>query len=325
MVSRHCLCALVVGAVLTVNGCAPTTPVADNSQRSNEAPSDPQDQGPPSRSNPLHDLPAAALQAWGDAGGTQRAWIQFGIYGSVYWTDDSHATVDDIPAFVFVNGVHIHAEQPLPDPGIPFGVIIRGSENPDRDIAEFVKYAPHENLVALDLRLNALTDSGVKELTRLSKLQALSLRQTGITDEMLAEVESMKELTRLDVGDASSAKKDGRLTEKGIAHIGKLPKLAYLNLTGSGVKDADLKGLASLEHLKGLCLFRTYVTARGLDTLVQLNDLQHLHVQSTGIRDEAGALVQMKSLKTLHLQRSFNPEELEKVRQALPECEISQQ
>ena len=322
MIALRFLRKLLLAVIPVFVGCSPGALDSDPTDTTVEATAPNDLRQSPLPHNPLLKMPATAMQAWKDAGATRLAWIYRGNQGSVGWVDDSYASVGDPPAFIFENGWNASTTTPLPDPGFPFGVVFRHLEEPDNALLQFVALAPFENLHALDLRSTAVTDVGMKKLKSLSNLQALSLGQTKITDEGLFELEPLTALIWLDLGDAASTIEDSHLTDKGLAHVGRITNLQFLCLSGSRVTADGMRELRPLEGLTGLGLYRTWITLRGLDELVVLNNLEYLDVRATGVRDEAGSLVQLKKLKTLHLERSFNQEELKKVRQALPKCEI---
>ena len=116
-----------------------------------------------------------------------------------------------------------------------------------------------------------ITDAGLAKLVALKKLKSLNLqRDTGITDNGIAHVGKMPELTYLTllytrIGDAglvhlADAKKlrlldlrGCKITDTGLAHLTSLTGLAALKLRSSGVTDAGLAHLKGMKKLRGLC------------------------------------------------------------------------
>ena len=90
--------------------------------------------------------------------------------------------------------------------------------------------------VPFRLRLQSVTDAGLKELVGLTQLQSLNLYTTQVTDA-------------------------------GLKELAGLIQLQTLNLDGTWVTDAGLKELAGLTQLQSLILHRTRVTLAGVQKL----------------------------------------------------------
>lgn len=112
-------------------------------------------------------------------------------------------------------------------------------------------------LETLCLRHTDMTDESVRLLGELPRLEHLDLRGTRITDQALAHAGRMKTLRVLWVGGDSV---NPSITDDGLLHLAKLPRLHALDLRGTAVTD---QGLARLKGLK----------------------LRWLNVQQTGVRD----------------------------------------
>ena len=105
-----------------------------------------------------------------------------------------------------------------------------------------------------------LTDAGLKEVSKLQKLEKLSLPKQ-ITDEGLKEVAQLQKLTYLHLTDT-------KITDAGLKEVAKLQQLTYLHLTFCDqISDAGLKELAKLKKLKFLSLVNTQVTDAGVAEL----------------------------------------------------------
>lgn len=103
----------------------------------------------------------------------------------------------------------------------------------DQDVALLAGLEPV--LEQLNLARTDVTDRGVRDLARFTKLKRLHLERTGVTDA-------------------------------GVGALAELP-LEYLNLYGTAVTDAAVDSLAKISTLRGLYLWQTGVTAEGAQRL----------------------------------------------------------
>lgn len=268
--------------------------------------------------NPLRNLPPTVADAWKSAGATQFAWMSLSEWGSVGVIPDSYATADDLPVFVFEQGWLANPQQALPDPGFEYGVAFSESESLPDSLGPFLEYAPLDNCVAVRLWGNVASKSSVEKLDRLTNLHSLAFSEVREPDEFLKSVNQLKQLTRLEVSSVNKS----NLTDAGLAELEGLDNIEWLCLTGGRVTDAGMHVIPSLTRLQGLHLYRTDIGIDSIDDLLELKDLKYLDVRGTFIRDEAGQLPQMTQLQKLRLQASFDKQELEKVKEALPDCEI---
>lgn len=101
----------------------------------------------------------------------------------------------------------------------------------------------------------------------LSKLMAVSeqvtwlgLAGTAVTDEQLAHVGKLKNLTALHLENTS-------VSDAGLKHLSGLENLSYLNLYGTQVSDDGLAQLEGLKGLRKLYLWQSNATKEGADTL----------------------------------------------------------
>lgn len=109
----------------------------------------------------------------------------------------------------------------------------------------------------VDLADTKVTDSGLKHLAGLPKLQRLDLGYNSrISDDGLMHLVGLTELSALGLTET-------KITDDGLKHLSGLTKLSLLNLEGSKVTDAGL------EHLKGL------------------TELSQLHLEKTKVKDAA--------------------------------------
>lgn len=94
------------------------------------------------------------------------------------------------------------------------------------------------------------------------QLTWVNLGGTGTTDDVLASVQGLKNITRLHL-------ENTRVTDAGLKHLKELRYLEYLNLYGTDVTDAGLMQLRGLKNLKKLFLWETRVTPKGVAALQQ--------------------------------------------------------
>jgi internalin A len=87
-----------------------------------------------------------------------------------------------------------------------------------------------ENLTALDLSHTQITDAGLKELWKLTKLKSLNLNFDGITDQGLRDLEML---------DLSAT----QITDAGLSELGELKNLTHLYIDMHRVTEAGLNEL----------------------------------------------------------------------------------
>lgn len=158
-----------------------------------------------------------------------------------------------------------------------------------------------ESLAGLD-NLRALyfsfpvDDRGIAALARLPKLRVKSLRLEKVSNSGLAPIGKLKDLDTL-VVDRSS------LTDDGLVHLASLPNLRRLSLAENRITDAGLAHLARLSRLEELVLDSTQVRGSGLAPLSGLGRLSSLSLRHTRIDDRglsaARELVRLEELNLL--------------------------
>ncbi|MDG2208099.1 MAG: hypothetical protein P8K78_09375 [Pirellulales bacterium] len=115
------------------------------------------------------------------------------------------------------------------------------------------------------------------------------------------------------------------LTDEGLASVGEVEGVIWLNLKDTKITDAGLKHLGKLKQLKKLHLERTAITDAGLDNLSGLSDLEYLNLYGTKVTD-AGLekLAGLKNLKQLYLWETEATEEgADRLKQAIPELVVN--
>lgn len=109
-----------------------------------------------------------------------------------------------------------------------------------------------------------------------------------ITDEHLAKLPPLaNQLVWLNLAGS-------KITDAGLAHIAKLPKLTKLHLENTAVSDEGLKHLANLEHLEYLNLYNTKVSDAGLSHLEGLGKLRNLYVWQSEVTQDGARALQAK-------------------------------
>ena len=144
------------------------------------------------------------------------------------------------------------------------------------------------------------------------------IRQSGALAMPLAQNTNLVEVDYNLVGDHID---DGQLA--GLAPID--AQVAALNLSRTKVTDDGLKALEPLKNLRKLHLENTKIGDAGLTHLKGLTSLEYLNLYGTQVTDSGLAQLEgLKNLKALYLwQTKVTPAGVEKLKQALPKCEIN--
>jgi Leucine-rich repeat (LRR) protein len=128
-----------------------------------------------------------------------------------------------------------------------------------------------------------ITDDGLIEIGKISKLKHLSLYKTAISDNGLGHLSGLTKLENLDL---SKTKVNGnglkhlkncsrirtlglvgtRTDDEGFRHVGNFKKLEYLNCSYSNVTAKIFPILRELENLKEVSLYGTVIAAEELDS-----------------------------------------------------------
>jgi hypothetical protein len=114
-----------------------------------------------------------------------------------------------------------------------------------------------------------VTDAGVFQLSRLSRLRHLDLSGTGITDHGLEVLRALPELETVSLAWT-------KVTDAGAAHLSRCDRLSNVSLQGTSCGDGALRALAGKAHV---CQLRTgnAVTDAGLGLLHQLPKFKSWH------------------------------------------------
>jgi Leucine-rich repeat (LRR) protein len=200
------------------------------------------------------------------------------------------------------------------------------------------------NMHTLDLSHTKVTDEGLKELRASKELRYLGLASTQVTDIGMKELGERKALQELDLSgtkvtdggfqhlrelkDLSSLRLvESKITDKGLRHLRELGNLQLLAINGTAITDEGLKEIRSLKNLTTLELSFTQVTDTGLKELLDLSKLTALHLRFTKVSDVG--LMDLGGVRGLQLitltGTEVTEEGAEKLRKALPKCEVQLQ
>jgi Leucine-rich repeat (LRR) protein len=152
----------------------------------------------------------------------------------------------------------------------------------------------HKGLETLDLTRARVTD--IQPLAQLTKLRALNLTESNITDAGLKGVTGMSALENLRLWNT-------KITDMGGRELRQVRTLRTLDLSFTQVTDEGLKDLAALEQLEELKLQGSRVSDGGVAELKPLKDLRCLTLGSSsdfkGTR--LAALNDLPSLRELRI------------------------
>lgn len=185
----------------------------------------------------------------------------------------------------------------------------------------FEHLAALPNLRDLDLAFTEITDEGFDQLLELPKLEKLAIGGNRLTGECLNVLRQIPTLRDLDV--SGTQRVDSglwglSLTEENLARIGALKQLTRLNLSAATLSDRgvdrpghpeaertdlrDLSALQPLTNLEYLDLSRQPVTSATLKTIASLPRLHTLRLALCRKIDDTAipVLKSMPQLRTVH-------------------------
>ncbi len=185
-----------------------------------------------------------------------------------------------------------------------------------------------KHLARLNLEGTKITDSALQQISALSSLEVLNIGSVQVTDAGLEALTSLTNLRELKLG-------GDKLTDAGLQPLRQLPGLRILDLGGVQLTDSGpwsvsftqpgLEAIATLKVLRRLRLRGTLISARGLDTIKGLAQLEVLDVHDCKqIGDDAiPRLAGMRGLRFLDLTGTkVSAAGLEKLRKERPDCRI---
>lgn len=127
---------------------------------------------------------------------------------------------------------------------------------------------------------NARNDAWVQAVGDLPSIKYLLLGQRGASDDILARLPPLPNLEELHLEGTP-------VTNQGLKHIGKFPRLRWLIASETKITDAGLNKLAAL-NLEELSLRETSISDAGVSTLATMKRLQKLDLRKSAVT-EAGA------------------------------------
>jgi hypothetical protein len=150
--------------------------------------------------------------------------------------------------------------------------------------------AQPERLYYIDWKNNrieprqTLTEQGWDALIGVTKEKRIAALNAGgqMTDALLERISALDHLTGLELQGSK------RLTDAGVRHLARLPRLQHLDLSGSGISDRGLEVLARLPGLRSLSLYHHGgISDAGLAALKHCDLLEHVDLMGTPTGDGA--------------------------------------
>jgi len=172
---------------------------------------------------------------------------------------------------------------------------------------------PDKRVTSINFRGQSIDAETMEHVARLFRLQSLDLATTNVSDDRLASIDELAELSNLVLGGTP-------VTDAGAQHLARLPAVVALHLRGTKISDQGLPDIAKIESLRILDLSETCVTDRGLDGLLPLKRLEWLLLVGNDIGDEGlEQLARIASLKRLTISGTkVTPAGVERIKRALP-------
>lgn len=126
------------------------------------------------------------------------------------------------------------------------------------------------NLRRIRLRATSINGGCVKYLSNLPLLEILDVSETYVGDDGMAEMKRIDSLKRLNMWHTE-------ITNEGLADLGEMTQLTWLNLDDNmAIDDAGVEKLAGLENLEFLHLGKTSITDDSVETIKKFTNLKTL-------------------------------------------------
>ena len=121
----------------------------------------------------------------------------------------------------------------------------------------------------LNISSSRITDAGIERFRTHKKLEHVTLRADGLTDDALGHLAQIETLTGLDLyGSGKPGVAPGKnFSIAGLQQLRKLSKLDRLWLTNFDIPGGGYDGLKELKHLRELTFMMSNVTERELESL----------------------------------------------------------
>jgi internalin A len=149
-----------------------------------------------------------------------------------------------------------------------------------------------KQLIAPIFKVGSPTNAGLEQLGKLHQLQMLHLSRTGLKNDDLAYLKTLKNLTWLTLTDNSL------ITDRGLENIKGLINLKWLDIGQTRITDAGLVWLKEMSQLKELNVFYNKVSNYGLIYLKPLHQLKNLNLAYTKVTD--AGLINLQDLLALN-------------------------
>jgi hypothetical protein len=150
-------------------------------------------------------------------------------------------------------------------------------------------------LEELSLANTGLTDRGMPSLAPLERLSSLNLANTAISDTGLEQIRGFTGLHYLSLAGT-------QISDNGLACLSGMTELISLDLSYTRVSDRGLKCLAKMHRLKSLNLGGTQIDNAGVPEIVAHKSLEDLYLDSTNIDDSVLPLFQTCRLNLLRVR-----------------------
>ncbi len=128
---------------------------------------------------------------------------------------------------------------------------------------------------------SAITDAGLANVRRLTRLRCLTLEYAGgVTDAGLENLAALTELPALDLHETG-------VRGPGLKYLANLKKLEFLDLRGLAVGDGSIDAVLAFPLLSDLRLGGTKVTDKSLPVLAKMPNHMRLDLRSTMLSDKS--------------------------------------
>jgi len=198
-------------------------------------------------------------------------------------------------------------------PDVFFEILSRNSEE---DMSKLIPHLPRlTQLRALELQYAILPDAAAKPVGRLTNLERIDLRGTGINGSCFQNLQSLVNLRYLNVA-------YNPLKSDGLRYIMGLPKLQLLAINMCHITDAELAIIAKPDRIDDLNLSENpAITDRGLLCFKSSKKLKSLFINRTRI--SANGVIALKDTPLKHLVLPLYPLiDQQRVRAAFPHTDI---
>jgi Leucine Rich repeat len=179
------------------------------------------------------------------------------------------------------------------------------------ELADFAASVPRgKTIAAKSVSMVSIDEAGIKEeiirsrdwdeiIALMAEQRLPGLRASGqMTDALLDRFSRLDHITALDLEGSKG------LTDEGLLHLARLPRLRHLNLAGTGITDRGLEVLRRLPALEAIVLSGTRVTDAGVTNLALCEELQAVNLSWTRTGD--GAIRALAGKQKLDIFRSGN-------------------